>query len=792
MENFDSKSALFNEVRKIITFWPIYALSIIFFLVVGYFYFTYADYRYYSSSVIQIVDKANDSEMSLPSEMTIFNRSMVNLENETSRLKSFFINASTCEKLQSNILFLNIGEIRTNVKHPSQWMQDFDFELLINPREITEASTFIFEFLDGKMKISKFVDDELVEEFSFNSYSTLNKNHDLPFSFSTNAYGDSFLLPTTTKAIRFLPFDNVVDSYIEGTDIQPYGQDSDQLVISRETSNPQIDREYINALINEYDIDGISDRQLEYRQTIEFVNTRATVLENDLRNIEIRKQNFKETSNISDIGKKAEVSIERENTYNSELFELENQKSIVKLMDDLLGNQEDLKLLPINIGISDNEINKLIVEYNQNFREIEKFQISAGSNNYYIQNLLSQLEDIKLLIRNSLKNYQSSLNLRINSLKTKEIEFNSFYNSIPENEKILRSINRELEIIESLYLLLIQKREEASINYAVVKPTIKLIDEAITKKNITSPKVAQSLFVLTFLAFLLPYMFVYLSSVLNNKIITSGDIKKLLPSIPVLGDVPFFKELSSLEKIDEIFTSQNYSRLPFIEALRIVVANYFITEKSLSKQNSKRVGGQVLNFTSSIKGEGKTLLAFSFANIFSIKKFKTIIIGCDLRNPQLHKLLNLNKDLKGLSNFIFEDDVDYKKYLHRPEGTNLDVMLSGVIPPDPTIYFESEKFSKLITDLKNDYDYIFLDSAPSMIISDTLVYSKLTDSTIYMTRSNHTDIELVEFINKCDKEGILPNIKIINNGTGVQKLYGYNYKYNYSYSYNYGYGYTYN
>ena len=641
MQNFDTKSTLSSEVKKIISFWPIYTISIIFFIIVGYFYFTYTDYRYYSSSVIQIVDKANDSEMSLPSEMTIFNRSMVNLENEQSRLNSFFINAAACEKLQCNMFFLNIGEIKTNIKHRSQWIQNFDFELLTNPREIIEESTFIFEFLDGKMKILKYVNDELIEEFSFNSYSTLNKNYNLPFSFSINNFDESALL-TTTKAIRFLPFSTVVDSYIETTTIKPYGEDSDQLVISRETSNPQIDREYINTLINEYDIDGISDRQLEYRQTIDFVNSRSTVLKNDLRNIEIRKQNFKEASNISDIGKKAEVSIERENTYNSELFELENQKSIVNLMDDLLDNQKDLKLLPINIGISDNEINKLIIEYNLSFREIEKFQISAGSNNFYIQNLLSQLEDNKLLIRNSLQNYQSSLNLRINSLKSKEIEFNSYYNSIPENEKILRSINRELEIIESLYLLLIQKREEASINYAVVKPTIKVIDEAITKKNITSPKVTQSIFVLTFLAFLLPYMFVYLSIALNNKIITTQDIKKLLPSIPVLGDIPFFKDISSIEKLDEIFISQNYSRVPFIEALRIVVANYFITEKSISEKDSKREDGLVINFTSSIKGEGKTLLAFSFANIFSIKKFKTIIVGCDLRNPQLHKLLNLN------------------------------------------------------------------------------------------------------------------------------------------------------
>ena len=179
----------------------------------------------------------------------------------------------------------------------------------------------------------------------------------------------------------------------------------------------------------------------------------------------------------------------------------------------------------------------------------------------------------------------------------------------------------------------------------------------------------------------------------------------------------------------------------------------------------------------------------NLANDLNTNK-RTILLGTDLRNPQIHKNFGIEKSVKGISEMIYNNDQkNYKKYINKFD--NLDVILSGVIPPNPTAMLSSDNFKNLILILKNNYDYIIIDSAPCLLVSDTYSYIDLADSVVYLFRANFTDSKIVNFINEIYKDKNIKNLNIVLNAVGNSATYGYKYGYQYAYKYGYNYGYGY-
>ena len=392
-------------------------------------------------------------------------------------------------------------------------------------------------------------------------------------------------------------------------------------------------------------------------------------------------------------------------------------------------------------------------------------------------NLQKQKDNYFTNIKSSVETSKNSIRLSIDNIMSKEFELENSYLEIPQNEKILRSIERELEIKEALYLLLLQKREEAAINYAVVTPTIKIIDYARSSKFQIYPKKYLSFLLAISLGFALPLLFLYIWFYFDDKIHITNDLSHL--GFPILGEVPH--SLNNEFKISDISSN---SRDPMVESFRMISANM-----KFIKYKEKAI--KTILITSCVKGEGKTVSSVHLSRILSFNK-KVILVGSDLRNPQIHKSLGIQKhEYKGLSDYLYRDDFSWEDLLVKSD--NLDILLSGTIPPNPAEILQTQKLDSLINELKDKYDYVIFDSAPCILVSDTTEIASKFDISIIVLRSNFSRKNSFSFIkNNYEK---FNNLSFVLNDIGTSRAYGYKYLYqygyNYSYKYNYGYGYGY-
>jgi capsular exopolysaccharide synthesis family protein len=504
----------------------------------------------------------------------------------------------------------------------------------------------------------------------------------------------------------------------------------------------------------------------------------------ELDSIEIVKQLYKVDNNLVDLSANSAISLEQSFRSEESIFSVENQISVTNLLIATLNNS-DLELLPANIGIENAEINSLISDYNQTILERKKLILSAGLNNPSIKQMDNVISDSRSNIIFSLQNHLSQLNNLKAKLSKQYFKYDSRVSDLPEKEKILRAIERNQEIKEALYLFLLQKREEAEVSYAVTEPSIKVVEYAITDNIPVSPKPKIIYLGALLLGLLLPFGVLYLLFLFDTKIYSKDDLLELNIGAPIIAEIPEIAEQSN--KMIE----SSKERSVLAESFRVLSSNLnFILPKETQ-------GGKVIMNTSTVKGEGKTFSALNLALTYSSFDKKVLLIGADLHNPQIHKYLNVKKTVQGLTNFLMDKTMNWEASLLKPNSElNCDILLGGAIPPNPAQLLSNGNLDMLLEQAKSKYDYIIIDTPPSLLVSDTLTISYLADVVLFVTRCDHSDKEVLNFIKDLIKDDKIKNIGLVLNGLGKMNAYsygyGYGYGYRYSYNYNYGYGYGYN
>ncbi|WP_370390828.1 GumC family protein [uncultured Winogradskyella sp.] len=755
-----------QEVQRYLNYWPWFLLAVVVALFAAYTYLRYTPKVYQSTAKIKILDESEGLE--LPSSAFVFNRSNINLENEIEILTSYIIAERVVRDLNLSTTFYDQGTIRTT----RIFSLPFTFEQHIKPDSIVQPQQYQVDVQEDGFLVT---DLRTEQQLQFPGYSTYAKPHDLPFDIRYNPERSEESYVGKSYIINFSLIKYAALALKSQIQAEPIGNGSDLLKLTRKGESQDVSEAILNSLIEVFNQDGIKDRQLVFKRTLDFIDDRFVYLAQELDSIEVSRQDFKQENNLVDLVADAQVGLEQRTKSDEEVFQLENQLTLAQLLQDVLDNNPKGNLLPANIGLDNGGVNALISEYNTAVSERDKLANSAGENNPAVQLASGTIQDLGHNIKRSLESYVNQLQVSLKQLESRNTKFVGQVSSIPEKEKLLRAIERQQKIKESLYLLLLQKREEAAINLAITEPSIKVVENALTGSQPISPKPSIIYAGALLAGLLVPFGVLYLLFMLDTKLHSKDDILNLTSDIPVLAEIPDLKKTK-----DVVFTDPN-DRSPLAESFRILSANvdFILPVKDQPK-------GQVIFCTSTIKGEGKTLVSLNLSLALSSINKKVLLIGADLRNPQIHTHIAADKHKPGLSNYLHDGDFDWQSAIVKgfEKHPNHDIILSGSIPPNPASLLTNGRFKLLIEEAKDIYDYIIVDTAPTILVTDTLLISQIADATLYIARANFTEKKLLEFSKELHKGGKLKNMAYVVNSVGASKSYGYSY----NYGYNYGYG----
>ena len=543
----------------------------------------------------------------------------------------------------------------------------------------------------------------------------------------------------------------------------------DVTVIKMTMNYPEVNKakDILNTLIRVYNNDAIEDKNSESKKTAEFIEERIRIIGNELGEVESRKERFKESNRITDLETEAKLGLQSSAEARGKLLEIDSQLEITNALLGYVNKQGTSAVLPGNVGLDNASATSNISAYNQLVLEKNRLLENATPQNPLVIDLTKQINSMRNSVVESLAKNRSALQVAKGNYETENKTIVGQISKIPSQEKTFREIERQQQIKENLYLLLLQKREETAVSLAVTAPKARVVDEAYVNPIPVAPKGSMVLLIGLMAGMLIPFIVIYLIRLFDDKVKDKKDLDKLSNGKTLLGEIP------SLDRGQNELVMAN-DITPMAEAFRIVITN-------MNFMLPKKEKGKVVYVTSTVKGEGKTFVSVNLALTLASPKHKVIIIGADIRNPQLQRYNPSRKGLDGLTEYLYNDDEKIEDIIHISSFNKYcDVIYSGSIPPNPADLLSNGRFEILIDQLKLIYEYVIVDTAPLMLVTDTFLNADLADATLYVTRSGFTEKSLIDFANKQINSKRIRNAAFILNDVSKDNL-GYGNKYGYGY-----------
>lgn len=749
---------------RLLSYWWLFVISMLIAGYVGYTYVKNATPLYSTSAMFLIKDAGSSGGISegqilLQEGLTGGGKSM---DNEIQILKSLTLAEKVVDKLKANISYVkekNNKELYT--KSPFV-LDTFSF---IGERPF--GLSLMVEPIDSQQFRLKYVSSEVGDVYQFGKYFT-----DHAGTYKISRRPDTYL-EQANYIIKITPKEFLAFSFNNRIAIQRIGSQHSSSVLSLQMTDaiPERARDVVNTLIEVYNKEEIADKNSVLVSTLDFIDERVKILTKELDVVEGGIERFKSKNEIitNDAASSRSFALGEIRGALSNLSEMEVRKEILRSLEEMVKNDKgNSQLIPANL-IADNPVlGGLVNQYNTTSLDRVRLSKAASTENPSLILMDQQLADIRALILQTLKNLQRDLDIPMRTVESKISNLKDNLGSVPSIEKSLLEKMRMQSIKENLFLFLLQKREETALSEAVTSPNTRIIDRARTPTFPIFPQKRMIYMASAALGFIIPLFLVTLFGFFETKIQSEDNIKDLT-NIPILGRIAFTKKGEGL-------VVKKGSRSAVAEMFRLLRTN--LNFLNVNKET------QILAVTSSISGEGKSFVGLNLAMTIALSNKKVILLGLDLRKPKMHKYLGVENG-KGLTNYLIRQSELEEVISVSKENPNLSYITSGPIPPNPSELILSDRMDELITQLKEQYDYVIIDTPPIGLVSDALLLRKYVSNILLVVRQKYTKKAMVRDLNDLYKNGELKSAGLVFNGVKMgRSYYGYG-----GYKYGYGQGY---
>ncbi len=798
MQNDNSESGLFGELNfqtifaALVLYWHWFLLSLIIFVCGALIYLRYTEPVYSVSARMLIKDenpkRRNANQMLSNMEDFGFLTNSTGIDNEMEILQSSLLMRDVVKDLKVYTEYRSVGRVINSIMYNTQplnvdldpvHLDSLDINLLTGVRSIKMSLTREggYYVVRGSLWHNK----QELKPFS-------RRFKSLPASFATD-YGTL----TFTKnvghdleagqecLVTIMPPMQVATSYLGALSIQPTSKMTTIAELTLRDKNVNRAMDFLRQIAICYNRQANADKNEIALRTEEFINERIAMINAELGSTEGTIEEFKRRNALTDVSVDANTSVQMSAQYSAQLSEADAQLQILDDLRAYVNNPKNkYQVIPSNVGMTDGGSMSLINSYNQAVQERNRLLMAASEESPQVKTLTATIENMQSGIQTALLQARRAADINRQGIQSQYGKFQGKISTAPVAERVLTQIGRQQDVKSGLYLMLLQKREENTISLAATADKGKLIDKPLFQGKV-SPKNLIILLAAVILGFLVPGFFLWLINLFRYKIEGHEDLVRLT-DLPIIADVAVASEnvkqkagivvqANKNNQIDEIFRSMR-------------------TNIQFMLQGDQKV----ILFTSSTSGEGKTFNAANLAVSFALLGKKVILCGLDIRKPALGRLFNIADRFEGITTLLTLDKVTQEALTAQIKNSgvndNLDLLLAGPVPPNPTELLARDNFKQVVDMLRERYDYVIFDTAPVGLVTDTLQIGQQADLTVYVCRADYTPKSAFGLLNSLAVEQKMPNPCVVLNGIDMsRRKYGYYYGYGRYGKYGrYGYG----
>ncbi len=549
--------------------------------------------------------------------------------------------------------------------------------------------------------------------------------------------------------------------------VQTHSEKGAIIVMSFQDNAPLRAKEILDALSRAYIRDNMEIKSESANKKLHFIDIQLDAIDKTLKGSAENLERYKATNIVVDLSAKAQLTAGKLSEFETQLYDINMQIDVLENTYNYIKTHQDIRGISITTTQQlnqNNAIGSIVLEIQKTIRLqsdiLSEFKVAHPN----VIKINRQLASLRSSLRSAIQSSLRTLYKRKQSLNDIIKENRNKMQVLPAQERKLARLTRNFMVNEKIYAFLLEKRAETAIVESSTVSETRIVEFAEVVNLPIKPNHAIIIFVGFALGLILGIAQAILRAYLDNTIKRSEDIENLT-TIPIYGILPVLKQKTI--KL-EVFKDP---KSPFTESYRSLRTNLQFSRK----ENQ----ANVVLVTSTIAGEGKSTITANLGAIFQMADYRSIVINLDLRRPTLHHYFNLDNST-GMSTYL-SGKSSIGEIIQSTEYENLDVIVSGPIPPNPSELLLTDKLCKLLDDLKTVYDYIFIDSAPLGLVTDTMHLMQYADRSLIVFRGNYAKKSFVTDLNNLVKRHDLKHIGIVINSVDIFSGY-------YGYGYGYGYG----